>query len=163
MRRHDRQVLRSEHVVLASWLDSGRAGGMVRAVGAGQGAWSGALGTKLVEVEPGRLGVIRMVRQFEYAMEIEDRFADDTLSRQTDPPVQVALSVVGPHDHHLIEVCQCGIDVSLLATDPATMQVGERMLRVAAQGLIEVCQGFLNLSGGLVDGAAVVKRISQVG
>ena len=136
---------------------------MVRAIRAGQGAWSGVLGTKLVEVEPGRLGVIGMVSQLEYAMEIEDRVADDSLSRQTDPPVQVALGVVGPHDHHLIEVSQCGIDVSLLATDPATMKVGERMLRVAAQGLIEVFQGLLNLSGGLVDAAAVVKRFSQVG
>jgi hypothetical protein len=134
---------------------------MVRAVRAGQGARSGVLGTKLVEVEPGRLGVIRMVRQFEYAMEIEDRVADDTLSRQTDSPVQVALGVVGPHDHHLIEVSQCGVELSLLATDPATMQVGVRMLRVADQGQIEVCQGFFNLSGGLVDAAAVVKRISQ--
>ena len=50
--------LRSEHVVLASWLDRDRAGGMVRAIRAGQGAWSGVLGTKLVEVEPGRLGVL---------------------------------------------------------------------------------------------------------
>ena len=37
------------------------------------------------------------------------------------------------------------------------------MLRVAAQGLIEVFQGLLNLSSGLVDAAAVVKRFSQVG
>ena len=37
------------------------------------------------------------------------------------------------------------------------------MLRVAAQGLIEILQGFFNLSGGLVDAAAVVKCFSQVG
>jgi hypothetical protein len=161
--RFSLKSLRSEHVIPASWLDRGRAGGVVGAVVAGQGSWSGVPGSKLAQVVPGRLGIIRMVGELEYAMEIEDRVADDSLSRQTDSPVQVALGVVGPHDHHLIEVCQSGIDVSLLATDPTTMKERERMLRVAVQGPIEVCQGFLNLSGRLVEAAAVEKRISQVG
>ena len=83
-----------------------------------------------------------------------------SLSCQADPTVEIALGVVRPHGHHLVEVGQRGIEFALFAPDPATVKVGMRMLRIATQGMIEIRQGFLDLAGGLADAAAMKQGIA---
>ena len=94
-----------------------------------------------------------MIGQFENSAEVIRGVAEHALLGQADSSVQVTFGVVGPHAHHLVEVGESGVVLTLLGPQPAAMKIGVRELGITPQGAIKIVQGEIRLGHGLQSAA----------